>query len=336
MAFVFDNTYARLPARFYERLAPVPVARPRLLKLNAALAAELGLDRAALRSPEGLAVLAGNRVPEGAAPLAMAYAGHQFGGFVPQLGDGRAILLGEILAPAGGRFDLQLKGSGRTPFSRGGDGRAGLGPVLREYILSEAMHALGIPTTRSLAAVATGGAVLTRVSSSHVRVGTFEFFQARRDDDGLRRLADYAMARHYPEAQASEQPYRALLAAVAARQAELVAGWLGVGFIHGVMNTDNTSIAGETIDCGPCAFMDDYHPDRVYSSIDRRGRYAYTNQPRIARWNLARLAEALSPPLDAEAAQAAPTASTPVLSGPISRASGPSWAWRRRRRATPS
>ena len=314
MTFAFDNTYARLPDRFFERLAPVPVAQPWLVKLNEALADALGLDCAALRSPEGVALLAGNRVPEGAAPLAMAYAGHQFGNFVPQLGDGRAILLGEILAPGGGRFDIQLKGSGRTPFSRGGDGRAGLGPVLREYILSEAMHALGIATTRSLAAVATGepvfrdtplpGAVLTRVASSHVRVGTFEFFQARQDVDALRRLADYVLARHYPEAQAAEQPYRALLAAVAARQAELVASWLGVGFIHGVMNTDNTSVAGETIDYGPCAFMDDYHPDRVYSSIDRHGRYAYANQPRIAHWNLTRLAEALLPLLDAHAEQA--------------------------------
>jgi len=318
MIFAFDNTYARLPERFYARLAPVPVARPRLVKLNEALAGELGLDCGALRSPEGLAMLAGNRVPEGAAPLAMAYAGHQFGGFVPQLGDGRAILLGEILAPGGGRFDLQLKGSGPTPFSRAGDGRAWLGPVLREYILSEAMHALGIPTTRSLAAVATGepvfretplpGAVLARVARGHVRVGTFEYFQARRDIDALRRLADYVIARHYPGAQDAEQPYRALLSAVAARQAELVAQWLGVGFIHGVMNTDNMSIAGETIDYGPCAFMDAYHPGRVYSSIDRHGRYAYANQPGIARWNLARLAEALLPLLAPDAGQAAEAA----------------------------
>lgn len=314
MTFVFDNTYARLPDRFFERLGPVPVAQPRLVKLNEALAGKLGLDIEALRSPEGLAILAGNRVPEGALPLAMAYAGHQFGGFVPQLGDGRAILLGEILDPAGERFDVQLKGSGRTPFSRGGDGRAWLGPVLREYILSEAMHALGIPTTRSLAAVATGepvfretalpGAVLTRVARGHVRVGTFEYFQARQDIDALRRLADYVIARHYPEAQATDQPYRALLSAVAARQAELVAKWLGVGFIHGVMNTDNMSIAGETIDYGPCAFMDAYHPGRVYSSIDRRGRYAYGNQPRIAQWNLARLADSLLPLLDHDADKA--------------------------------
>lgn len=310
MAFEFQNSYARLPERFFARLAPVPVAQPRLVKLNESLAQGLGLDPAALGSPEGLATLAGNRVPEGAEPLAMAYAGHQFGGFVPQLGDGRAILLGEIVDPAGQRFDIQLKGSGRTPFSRDGDGRAWLGPVLREYILSEAMHALGIPTTRSLAAVATGepvyresarpGAVLTRVARSHVRVGTFEFFQARRDHEGLKHLADYVIARHYPEATATDRPYRTLLAAVAARQAELIAGWLAVGFIHGVMNTDNMSVAGETIDYGPCAFMDAYHPGTVYSSIDRRGRYAYGNQPRIAQWNLARLAEALLPLLDSD------------------------------------
>lgn len=309
MTFAFDNTYARLPERFFARLAPVPVAQPRLIKLNEALADKLGLGLEALRSPEGLAMLAGNRVPAGADPLAMAYAGHQFGGFVPRLGDGRAILLGEILDPAGERFDVQLKGSGRTPFSRGGDGRAWLGPVLREYILSEAMYTLGIPTTRSLAAVATGepvfreagalpGAVLTRVARGHVRVGTFEYFQARQDTDALRQLADYVIARHYPEARASAQPYRALLVAVVARQAELVARWLGVGFIHGVMNTDNMSIAGETIDYGPCAFMDAYHPGQVYSSIDHGGRYAYGNQPQIAQWNLARLAQGLLPLLD--------------------------------------
>ena len=315
MTFSFDNSYARLPGRFFARLAPVPVAQPRLLKLNAALAGTLGLDPDALQSPEGLAMLAGNGVPEGSAPLAMAYAGHQFGRFVPQLGDGRAILLGEVLAPGGERFDIQLKGSGRTFFSRGGDGRAWLGPVLREYIISEAMHALGIPTTRSLAAVATGesvvreagtlpGAVLTRVARGHVRVGTFEYFQVRQDTDALRCLADYVIARHYPEAKASDRPYCAFLSAVISRQATLVARWLGVGFIHGVMNTDNMSIAGETIDYGPCAFMDDYHPGRVYSSIDHRGRYAYGNQPRIAQWNLARLADALLPLLDPDPDQA--------------------------------
>ncbi|MBP6807612.1 MAG: YdiU family protein [Chromatiaceae bacterium] len=315
MTFAFDNSYARLPERFFARQAPVPVAQPRLIKLNEALAEQLGLDTAVLGSPEGLAMLAGNQVPAGADPLAMAYAGHQFGGFVPRLGDGRALLLGEILDPNGERFDIQLKGSGRTPFSRCCCVRAWVGPVLREYILSEAMQALGIPTTRSLAAVATGepvlreagplpGAVLTRVARGHVRVGTFEYFQARQDTDNLRQLADYVMARHYPEALASDQPYRALLVAVVARQAELVARWLGVGFIHGVMNTDNMSIAGETIDYGPCAFMDAYHPGQVYSSIDHGGRYAYGNQPRIAQWNLARLAQALLPLLDADQDQA--------------------------------
>lgn len=314
MPFAFDNSYARLPDHFYARLAPVPVTRPELIKLNRPLAERLGLDPQALAAPEGVAMLAGNQVPDGADPLAMAYAGHQFGSFVPQLGDGRAILLGEILAPDGGRFDIQLKGSGRTPFSRAGDGRAWLGPVLREYIVSEAMHALDIPTTRSLAAVTTGetvyreaplpGAVLTRVARSHVRIGTFEFFLMRQDVDALRKLADYVIDRHYPEARQDERPYRALLEAVIGRQARLVARWLGVGFIHGVMNTDNMSIAGETIDYGPCAFMDSYHPGTVYSSIDHGGRYAYGNQPRIAQWNLARLAQALLPILDADQDQA--------------------------------
>ncbi len=308
MRFAFDNSYARLPDRFYWRLDPVPVARPALVKLNAALAGELGLDTEALRSPEGVAVLAGNLVPEGAEPLAMAYAGHQFGSFVPQLGDGRAILLGEVVDQQGERFDIQLKGSGRTPFSRAGDGRAWLGPVLREYIIGEAMHALGIPTTRALAVVTTGepvyretalpGAVLTRVARSHVRIGTFEYFLARQDTEALARLADYVIARHYPEATDAERPYRALLDAVVARQAKLVTRWLAVGFIHGVMNTDNMSIAGETIDYGPCAFMDGYQPGTVYSSIDRLGRYAYGNQPRIAQWNLARFAQTLLPLLD--------------------------------------
>ncbi|EXJ15439.1 protein adenylyltransferase SelO [Imhoffiella purpurea] len=308
MTFVFDNSYARLPERFYARLPPSPVVRPSLIRLNRPLARELGLDPDALSGPDGVAVLAGNRVPEGADPLAMAYAGHQFGNFVPQLGDGRAILLGEILDRSGARFDLQLKGAGRTPFSRAGDGRAWLGPVLREYLISEAMHALGIPTTRALAAVATGeqvyregplpGAVLARVARSHVRIGTFEYFSAREDTDGLRQLADYVIDRHYPETRASDRMYLALLNAVIERQADLVARWLGVGFIHGVMNTDNLSIAGETIDYGPCAFMDEYHPGTVYSSIDHAGRYAYGNQPRIAQWNLARLAQTLLPLLD--------------------------------------
>jgi len=309
--FGFNNTYARLPERFYARLNPTPVAAPRLVKLNVDLARDLGLNPEALNSEAGIAVLAGSRVAEGSEPLAMAYAGHQFGSFVPQLGDGRANLLGEVVARNGQRYDIQLKGSGRTPFSRGGDGRAALGPVLREYIVSEAMAALGIPTTRALAAVSTGeqvlretvlpGAVLTRVAASHLRVGTFQYFAARRDTDGLRALADYALARHYPEAAGASHPYRALLQSVIARQAQLVAQWMLLGFIHGVMNTDNTSISGETIDFGPCAFLESYEPTKVFSSIDRGGRYAYANQPRAAAWNLARLAEALLPALALEA-----------------------------------
>ena len=303
--FPFQNTYAALPANFFARVAPTPVASPRLIKLNRPLAVHLGLDPERLSSPEGAEILAGQRVPDGADPIAMAYAGHQFGHFVPQLGDGRAILLGEVIDADGVRRDIQLKGSGPTPFSRRGDGRAALGPVLREYIVSEAMAALGIPTTRSLAAVVTGenvmretplpGAVLTRVASSHIRVGTFQFFAARGDTEGVRRLADHVIARHYPQAADAERPYHALLEAVIARQAELVARWLLVGFIHGVMNTDNSSISGETIDYGPCAFMDHYDPATVFSSIDEQGRYAYANQPRIALWNLTRFAECLLP-----------------------------------------
>lgn len=305
MLIPFDNSYARLPERFYARLPPTPVAAPRLVRVNRDLAKHLGLDPEQLATAEGVEILAGNRVPAGAEPLAMAYAGFQFGAWVPQLGDGRAILLGEVIDADGMRRDLQLKGAGRTPFSRNGDGRAGLGPVLREYVVSEAMHRLGIPTTRALAAVTTGeeilrerplpGAVLTRVAHSHVRVGTFQYFAARRDVDGLRALADHVIARHYPAAADREQPYEALLRAVIDRQAELVARWQGIGFIHGVMNTDNTSIAGETIDYGPCAFIDTYHPGTVYSSIDRRGRYAYGNQPAIAHWNLMGFAQALLP-----------------------------------------
>ncbi len=303
--FPFQNTYAALPDGFFARVAPTPVASPRLIKLNRPLAVQLGLDPDRLESPEGAEILAGKRVPDGAEPIAMAYAGHQFGHFVPQLGDGRAILLGEVIDADGVRRDIQLKGSGPTPFSRRGDGRAALGPVLREYIVSEAMAALGIPTTRSLAAVVTGesvlretalpGAVLTRVASSHIRVGTFQYFAARGDTEGVRQLADHVIARHYPEAANAERPYHALLQGVIARQAELVARWLLVGFIHGVMNTDNTSISGETIDYGPCAFMDHYDPAAVFSSIDEQGRYAYANQPRIALWNLTRLAECLLP-----------------------------------------
>ena len=303
--FPFQNTYAALPDGFFARVAPTPVAAPRLIKLNRPLAVRLGLDPDLLESPEGAEILAGKRLPDGAEPIAMAYAGHQFGYFVPQLGDGRAILLGEVIDIDGIRRDIQLKGSGPTPFSRRGDGRAALGPVLREYIVSEAMAALGIPTTRSLAVTVTGehvmretalpGAVLTRVASSHIRVGTFQYFAARGDTEGVKRLADHAIARHYPQAAEAERPYHTLLEGVITRQAELVARWLQVGFIHGVMNTDNTSISGETIDYGPCAFMDHYDPAAVFSSIDEQGRYAYANQPRIALWNLTRLAECLLP-----------------------------------------
>jgi serine/tyrosine/threonine adenylyltransferase len=306
--FPFENTYARLPDRFYARVVPTPVRAPRLIRVNNELALNLGLDADWLAGSEGLEVLAGRVVPEAAEPIAMAYAGHQFGHFVPQLGDGRAILLGEVIDQQGIRRDVQLKGSGRTPFSRGGDGRAALGPVLREYVVSEAMAALGIPTTRSLAAVMTGetvaretplpGAVLTRVATSHVRIGTFQFFAARGDLEGLRLLADHVISRHYPEAARADRPYRSLLELVIVRQAELIARWLLVGFIHGVMNTDNMSIAGETIDYGPCAFMDEYHPAKVFSSIDQQGRYAYANQPQIATWNLARFAETLLPLID--------------------------------------
>lgn len=303
--FAFDNSYARLPERFYARLPPTPVAEPRLVKINRGLATELGLDPDALASPEGVSILAGNRIAPGSEPIALAYAGHQFGHFVPQLGDGRAILLGEVVDRAGRRRDIQLKGSGITPFSRNGDGRAALGPVLREYIVSEAMAALGIPTTRTLAAVTTGekvyreaalpGAVLTRVASSHIRVGTFQFFASRGDREALRLLADHSIARHDPGAAAAAEPYRVFLEGVVARQASLVVQWLLVGFIHGVMNTDNTAVSGETIDYGPCAFMGTYDPATVFSSIDHGGRYAYANQPRIAAWNVARLAEAILP-----------------------------------------
>ena len=312
--FPFDNTYARLPDRFFARLSPTPVPAPRLIRLNDTLTRHLGLDPEALLSPKGVEILAGNRTPAGAEPLAMAYAGHQFGTWVPQLGDGRAILLGEVIDRNSVRYDIQLKGAGRTPFSRMGDGRAVLGPVLREYVVSEAMAALGIPTTRAAAAVTSGelimrekllpGAVLTRVAQSHVRVGTFQFFAARGDVEAVRLLADHVIARNYPGAAAAERRYRALFDAVIARQADLVAKWLLVGFIHGVMNTDNMSIAGETIDYGPCAFMDAYHPETVYSSIDHMGRYAYGNQPRIAHWNLACLGQALLPLLGEDEAAA--------------------------------
>ncbi|USI72387.1 protein adenylyltransferase SelO [Sphingomonas morindae] len=310
MPIAFDNSYARLPDHFFARVAPTPGRAPRLIRLNRPLAEALGLDPAELTE----ALLAGNSVPTGAEPIALAYAGHQFGNFVPQLGDGRAVLLGELVDPTGRRFDLQLKGAGRTPFSRMGDGRAALGPVLREYVVSEAMAALGIPTTRALAATLTGegvmretilpGAVLARVAASHIRVGTFQFFAARGDEAALRALADHAIQRHYPEAAGAERPALALLDAVITAQATLVARWLCVGFIHGVMNTDNMSIAGETIDYGPCAFLDAYDPAKHFSAIDQFGRYAFGNQPRIAQWNLTRLAEALLPLIDTDQTRA--------------------------------
>ncbi len=316
----FDNSYARLPEIFFSRLNPTPVSRPKIALLNRKLAKELGLDPAALSGEEGVAWFSGNETPPGADSIAQAYAGHQFG-HLNMLGDGRAHLLGEHLTPEGARVDIQLKGSGPTPFSRRGDGRAALGPMLREYIISEAMHALGVPTTRSLAVVETGepvyreevlpGAVLTRVAASHIRVGTFVYaarVSEQPDNESerqaLRTLADYTIRRHYPELDASPEKYLAFLQAVIARQASLIARWMNLGFIHGVMNTDNMAISGETIDYGPCAFMDHYSPSTVFSSIDRNGRYAYGNQPRIAAWNLARFAESLLPLLDSSEPEA--------------------------------
>jgi serine/tyrosine/threonine adenylyltransferase len=306
--FKFDNTYGRDLEGFYSEVNPATSPKPRLMKLNRALAIELEVDPDALASQDGLEVLAGNVIPSGALPLAQAYAGHQFGGFNPQLGDGRAILLGEVIDTNGRRRDVQFKGSGRTPFSRGGDGKAALGPVLREYLMGEAMHSLGIPTTRALAAVATGemvhregllpGALLTRVAASHLRVGTFQFFAARSETDKVRQLADYAIARHYPHVSDGPTRYVEFLHAVVEAQASLIANWVLVGFIHGVMNTDNMTISGETIDYGPCAFMDSYDPETVFSSIDSNGRYAFGNQPPIGQWNLARLAETLLPLID--------------------------------------
>lgn len=300
---VFDNTYARLPERFYTRLDPTPVAAPTLFALNDELATQMGLDVAWLRSEAGIAMLAGNVMPAGAEPLAQAYAGHQFGGWSPQLGDGRANVLGEVIGTGGARWDVQLKGSGPTPYSRMGDGRAWLGPVMREYIVSEAMHALGVPTTRALAAVNTGeivlregrmpGAILTRVAASHIRVGTFQYFAARQDIDGLSALLAHAIERHHPDL--SEDDAIGFLRAVTHAQADLIARWMGLGFIHGVMNTDNTHVGGLTIDYGPCAFMDAYHPAKVFSSIDQFGRYAYQAQPEIVVWNLAQLASSLLP-----------------------------------------
>lgn len=311
----FDNTYARLPERFYARLAPASLSAPKLIRVNRGLAESLSISRDWLESEEGVAVLSGNQAPEGAEPIAQAYAGHQFGGFVPQLGDGRALLLGEIVDTKGDRFDLQLKGSGRTPFSRQGDGKSALGPVIREYIASEAMAALGVPTTRALAAVASGenvlraegslpGGVFTRIASSHIRVGTFQYYYARNDLEGIRLLADYVIARHYPEAADSSNPYSALIGSVAKAQADLIAQWMSLGFIHGVMNTDNMAVSGETIDYGPCAFMDAFHPQCVFSSIDRGARYAWGNQPDIGLWNLTRFAETLLPLLSENAEEA--------------------------------
>jgi len=309
----FDNSYARLPGLFFSKIDVNPVPSPKLVILNGALAKSLGLDPQALQSEESIAVFAGNQIPDGGEPLAQAYAGHQFGHFT-MLGDGRALLLGEQMIPNGERVDIQLKGSGRTPYSRGGDGRAALGPMLREYIISEAMHGLGIPTTRSLAVVTTGediiretdlpGAILTRVAASHLRVGTFQYAARWGSVEDLRALADYAINRHYPEIEGTENPYLSLLEEVIIRQAKLLSQWQLVGFIHGVMNTDNMTISGETIDYGPCAFMDTYNPATVFSSIDREGRYAFGNQPNIGVWNLARLAEALLPLLDENQEQA--------------------------------
>jgi len=307
MRLGFQHTYSALPSRFYAPIHPTPVADPRLVVFNTPLARELGLDPEAIE-PQAAALFSGNQLPEDATPIAMAYAGHQFGAFVPRLGDGRAILLGELKTRDGALRDIQLKGSGLTPFSRNGDGRAVLGPMLREYIISEAMYALGIPTTRSLAVVTTGervyredilpGAVLTRVAASHVRVGTFQYFAARGDQEGLRELLEYVIARHYPAAREAQSPALAVLKEVTQRQVDLIARWMLVGFIHGVMNTDNMALSGETIDYGPCAFMDEYDPKTVFSSIDRNGRYSYGNQPAIAQWNLARFAETLLPLLD--------------------------------------
>ncbi len=333
--FEFDDSYARAVPALSVRWAAAPVPAPELLVLNEALATELGVEAAALREPSGVALLTGHGSPDGVQPVAQAYAGHQFGGFVPRLGDGRALLLGEVIDAAGRRRDLHLKGSGRTPFARGGDGRAAVGPMLREYLIGEAMHALGIPTTRGLSVVATGervqretalpGAVLCRVAASHLRVGTFQYAAqysaasrgsatGTRDADALRALADHAIARHYPRAAEAANPYRELYRGVVEAQAALVARWMLVGFVHGVMNTDNTTISGETIDYGPCAFMDAFDPATVFSSIDAGGRYAYGNQPAVAQWNLARLGETLLPLLDDDT-DAAVESATAVLSG---------------------
>ncbi|MCJ8238525.1 protein adenylyltransferase SelO [Peteryoungia algae] len=308
--FSFDNSYARLPQTFHRPARPAAARAPKLIRFNQALAEELGLDLEGADEARLAQLLGGQVIPVGAEPLAQAYAGHQFGHFNPQLGDGRALLLGEVIDRRGQRRDIQLKGSGPTAFSRNGDGMAALGPVLREYIVSEAFAALGVPATRALAAVATGeqvmretimpGAVLTRVAASHVRVGTFQFFAAQGDEQAVQTLAEHVIDRHYPEARKAENPYLAMLTMVAEQQARLVARWLSIGFIHGVMNTDNMAISGESIDFGPCAFLDEYDPRKVFSSIDQRGRYAYANQPGIGQWNIARFAECLLPLLDAD------------------------------------
>lgn len=301
MRIPFDNSYAKLPPQMFTAQLPTPVKAADIIATNAELAQLLGMDPAELDTPEAAQVFAGNHIPDGAAPLAQVYAGHQFGHWNPQLGDGRAVLLGEVIGTDAVRRDIQLKGSGPTPYSRRGDGRAWLGPVMREYLVSEAMHALGVPTTRALAAVTTGedvyreevlpGAVIARVAQSHIRVGTFQFFAARGDVQALQALTDHVIARHYPDADGPA----ALLDAVIASYANLIAKWMGLGFIHGVMNTDNVSIAGETIDYGPCAFIDGFHPDAVFSAIDQFGRYAYSNQPGIGAWNMAQFATALIP-----------------------------------------
>jgi uncharacterized protein YdiU (UPF0061 family) len=310
----FDNSYARLPGQFYESILPEQFRAPSLIKLNETMAEKLGLNVDQLKTEKGVRFFAGQFIAPGSSPIALAYSGHQFGRFVPTLGDGRAHLLGEMVTADGERFDLQLKGSGRTSFSRSGDGRAALGPVMREYIISEAMHALNVKTTRALAFVTTGesvqretslpGAILTRVASSHIRVGTFEYFAARNDWDSIKILSDYTINRHYPECLSTANPYIALLKSVINSNAQLIASWMAIGFIHGVMNTDNTLVSLETIDYGPCAFMDEYDPQTVFSSIDKHGRYAYANQPTIGKWNMGRFAQTILPLLDQDLAKA--------------------------------
>ena len=303
----FSNTYAKLPENFYEHIHPKPVKNPKLIEFNSKLSEFLNIDPKKINKKNGKLIFSGNKLLDGAKPIAMAYAGHQFGSFVPQLGDGRAVLIGEVIAKNGQRFDLQLKGSGKTSFSRQGDGRSPLGPVIREYLISESLHYLGIPSTRSLAIVSTGelvnresptpGGILTRIASSHIRIGTFEYFSSREDLRSLKKLADYTILRHFPEVK-KNNPYQSLLNNVIKFQAKLIAKWMSIGFIHGVMNTDNTTISGETIDFGPCAFMDEYHPNKVFSFIDHEGRYSYINQGRIMFWNLSKFAEGLLPLLN--------------------------------------